>query len=523
VREKVRDVRPLFRDDGPKLGAILLRWLDSHRYWVFGYLLVLYLAGFSTHLRYSPDMAKYLLAGRALASDGRAPVDPAIGADLVPGYPWLVAGFEALLGDAATPALLVLMLAVGLTGAWQVYRLMSAVIDRPTAVVVTLIAGANGAVYSNALRPMPDLIFYNGLLLALWGWHACLVPRGPDVPEEQAKDTRQRRLGGSIMLAAGLALMAATRSVVVVVVAAMLVEGCWRLVSAKRWRLLAVLGLGAVAAFAAIHVVQAGFTFKPTPDEAMVFDRLVRQLPATLENALSNTGPGLVHEYIPEAMFGLNIRATGLPLTLLVLAGAGVLWRVSRLWALVVLLFLVQWLLVGATTRYFIPVVPLLGLGWWRLAVYLERRIGAWPGTAVMITLLVLVPGGSVLSSGNTMLQQRSRPFYAHFAEGKYEPLIELAGWMHRHLPEDALVVAGENSHAELALLSERDVRRYLRDADGHARPTYILTPLTQNARVHVERGDAVLGEELFAIEDHRGGWLRLYVLHPDAAPAAAD
>lgn len=511
-----RDVRPLFKDDGPKLGAILLRWIDSHRYWVFGYLAVLYAAGFSPYLRYSPDMAKYLLAGRSLATRGATQVDPAVGADLVPGFPWLIAGFEAVFGGSASVALLVFMLCVGFAGMFLVYRLVGAVVDRPTAVVVTLIAGANSAVYSNALRPMPDLLFYNGLLLSLWGWHTCFVKRDEDaVTEQAARPPSRSPVGGAVMLGGGLLLMAATRSVVLVVVAAMLVEACWCMVRARRWRLLALLGLGAVAGFALIHLVQAGFSARLTPDEAMVYDRLVRQLPATLDNALTNTGPGLLNEYIPEAVFGLNIRATALPLTALVLAGVFMLWRVSRLWALIVVMFLVQWLLVGATTRYFIPIVPLLGLGWWRLAVVLEKRIGAWPGTAVMITLLVLVPGGSVLSSGNAMLQQRRRPYYAHFAEGKYEPLMELAAWMHGHLPEDALIIAGENSHAELALLSERDVRRFLRDAKDYNGPAYILTPLTQNAQVHVDRGDTVLGEEVLAIEDHEGGWLRLYVLDP--------
>lgn len=508
--------QPLFKNDGPKLGAIVLRFADRHRYWVFGYLIVMYALGFSTCLRLSPDTAAYLLTGQRLAS-GLDMAGPAgYGEALSPGFPWLIAGFERVLGGHAQTALLAFMLLAGAAGVVLVYRLFLIVADRPTAVVMALFAGINHVVYSYTLRPMPDLLFYDGVLLALWGWHTLWNTQA----EDPALPRAQRWRGG-LTLAAGLALMAATRSVVGVVVAAILLECVFRLIAARRWRWLAGCVAAGVGAAVLLHISQAGFTLALTPDEDMLRRRLIEDLPATLRHALTGTGPALLNEYAAEAAFGLSIRGTAAPLSLLVLGAGLALWRAQRLWALIILMFLAQWLLVGATTRYFIPIVPLLGYGWWRMAVGLEKRIGAWPGTLVFIVLLCLLPGGSMLKSGNTMLLQRSRPFYDHYNTGKYAATLQLAEVMRDTLPDDALVVAGENTPAELALLTGLDVRPEVRHLYAHDGPAFIIEPVTPNAQTHIGRGDAVPGETLAEFTDHHGRALRLRRLTPGPdAPA---
>ncbi|MFI4861073.1 MAG: hypothetical protein ACIAXF_10370 [Phycisphaerales bacterium JB063] len=501
-----RIIKPIFPNDGPKLGAILLRFIDTHRYWVFGYLGLMYAAGFTTYLRLSPDTAANLMAGDRLAR-GLGLVGPGgQGANLVPGFPYLVAVFQTVFGEQRDTALLVFMLGVGLAGLWLVYRLFQAVTDRPTAVLITLLAGINNAIYSYALRPMPDLLFYDGLLLALWGWHLLHRPtaaaRGDDAASDTARPTRWR---GAAMLLAGLALMAAMRTVVGVVVFAMLIETAWRLVAQRRWRWLAGLAIAGVLGVLLIHLLQAGFTLRLTPDEALLKQRLVDRLPATLHQAWTDTGPQLINEHIAEAVFGVNIRGAAAPLSVLVLVSWCWLFRANRLWALIVLGFLLQWLLVGTTRRYFIPTLPLFALGWWYFAVYLEKRIGAWPGTAVFIVLLCFPVLGSSLKSGNTMLLQRQRPYYAHYNDGKYAPLIELADAMRQTLPSDALVIAGPNAPAELALLSGHDVRRRIAHLYPHTGPAYVIEPMTPNARGHIERGEARLGEVLLTLTDHEG------------------
>lgn len=509
------DIQPLFKDDGPKLAGIVLRFIDSHRYWVFGYLAVLYIGGFNTYLRLSPDTAANLMAGDRLARGLDMAGPGGQGGNLVPGFPWLVALFQTVFAEHSTTALLYFMLGVGFAGLWLVYRLLIAVTDRPTAVVVTLLAGLNHAVYSYALRPMPDLLFYDGLLLALWGWHLChLTP----THEAEPVAARRARWRGGAMLVVGLAVMAAMRSVVGVIVVAMLIDTGWRLVASRRWRWLAGLALAGCLGILLIHLLQAGFTLQLTPDEALLKQRLVERLPTTLHEALHDTGPRLINEHIAEAWFGLNIRGAAAPFSILALASWFWLWRANRLWALIVLGFLVQWLLVGTTRRYFIPTVPLFALGWWRFAVYLEKRIGAWPGTAVFIVLLCLPVLGASLKSGNTMLLQRKRPYYAYYNTGKYEPFIELAEWMRAELPDDALVIAGENAPSELALLSGRDVRQRIAHLYTHEGPAYIIEPLTSNAQGHIRRGEAELGEVLLTLTDHEGHPLvlrRVWVADP--------
>ncbi|XAL98230.1 glycosyltransferase family 39 protein [Phycisphaeraceae bacterium D3-23] len=522
-----RPIKPLFKNDGPKLADIVLRFVDGHRYWVFGYLAVLYVGGFNTYLRLSPDTAANLMAGDRLARGLGLAGPGGQGGNLVPGFPWLVALFQTLLGQHRDTALLYFMLGVGFVGLWLVYRLFCAAADRPTAVLITLLAGINNAVYSYALRPMPDLLFFDGLLLTLWGWHLCHTSAPSDADPAA---TRRSRYRGGAMLIVGLAVMAAMRSVVGVVVLAMLIDTGWRLVAARRWRWLGGLAAAGASGVVLIHILQAGFTLQLTPDEALLKQRLVEQLPATLSQAWHDTGPQLINEHIAEAVFGINIRGAAAPLSLLVLISWCWLLRANRLWALIVLGFLLQWLLVGTTRRYFIPTIPLFAYGWWHFAVSLEKRIGAWPGTAIFIVLLCFPVLGSFFKSGNTMLLQRKRPYYAYYNEGKYAPLIELAEWMRVELPDDALVVGGQNAPAELALLSGQDVRRRIAHLYTHDGPVYIIEPLTTNAQGHIRRGEAELGGVLLTLTDHEGSPLvlrRLEVAHDaiggDAPPDAED
>ena len=501
-------IKPIPKNDGPEHDLPLLHLVQRHRFGIFGYLILLYAAGFTTYLRISPDTAANLLTGQRLARGLGMDSPQGYGDHLVPGFPWLIAGFHWVFGSSSTTALLLFMLGVGLFGLWLVYRLFAAVADRPTAVLMVLWIGVNNALYSYALRPMSDLLFYDGLLLALWGWHLCFMSRGDwDAKLGAARRPRWRRVA---MIVAGVVVMAAMRSVVGIVVVAMLLDLGWRCVATRRWWRFAALWVAGLGVLFLIHAMQAGFTLDRTPDEALLIERLVDHFPATLDNALYHTGPKLINEHIAEALMGLDLRSIAPGIGVLALVSCGWLLRANRLWGFIVVLFLIQWALVGTTPRYFIPTIPLLIFGWWRMALWLREHLGVWPGRVVFIILLCFPLLGSLAMSANTMIHQRSRPFYEHFRFGKYAPYIELADGMRETLPEDALIIAGGNAPSELALLSDHDVRREIRHLYHHTGPAYILTPLTPNAQGHIDRGEAVLGQTLITITDHKGNPIAL-------------
>jgi len=507
----LNSIQPLIADDGPKLGDMLPRLADRFRYWVFGLVFVMMLASFNGQLRLSPDSARYLLTGHRLAQGGSWGDPAGYSAELSPGFPRLVALVDRAFGSQANLALHLLLLAAGLAGVALVYRLFIHLVGRPTAVILTLMVGVSHGVFPRTFQAMPDIFFYDGLLLVLLAWARITKPLQPIIPGASQWHRWGRMHNSLAMFIAGFALMAVMRSVVVVPLAAVVLACVWGLVVQRKWRLIAVAALAAALLLAVVHALQPGPVFALTRDEAHLKRLLIDQLPQTVSLAFTETGPALLREHLPEGLSGINAAFIAWPVGIFAAVGGFLVIRREKLLGLVFVLFFAQWLITGSTSRYLAVAVPCLALGWWWLAAYFEKRIGSWPGTAVLITMLAVAPLGSILSSGSMMLTQRAKPFEETYRQGAYARYRALADEMHSKLPDDALIIAGDHASAELALLSGMDVRQRVSHVydfaivHGETAPIYVVTPLTPNAQAHVDRADLLLGPVLFSITDVHG------------------
>ena len=75
--------------------ARLLAWADQRRWWLFGAVALLYLAGFNGQWRVSPDSALYASLGRNLYEGKGYTYQGERHTWVEPGFPWLISrGFR---------------------------------------------------------------------------------------------------------------------------------------------------------------------------------------------------------------------------------------------------------------------------------------------------------------------------------------------------------------------------------------------------------------------------------------------
>ncbi|MEL7088338.1 MAG: hypothetical protein AAGL98_07840, partial [Planctomycetota bacterium] len=195
--------------------------LDRTRWWWFAGLLVLYAAGFNGQWRITPDSALHVDAARVLHAGGEPVVDPEPLENIQPGLGVLLAAVAWLTDGSADrgygwPGSL-LMLGFAAAVLTLAYRLFMLHADRPTAVLMVILLGTNHLFYEMSLNLLTELPFTAGFVLLLWGH------------ERRLKCRRGLPLSLGMMVA-GVLIMAAFRSVAVVVVASYLLAEAIRVV-----------------------------------------------------------------------------------------------------------------------------------------------------------------------------------------------------------------------------------------------------------------------------------------------------
>src|SRR5438477_7201518 len=225
--------------------AGLLGWADRHRWWLFGAIAVLYIAGFNGQWRVSPDSALYASLGRSLAEGQGYTYQGERHTWVEPGLPYLVSfGFRLFGPDAFWPTLLVL-LASAFAALALFYRLMLIHADRPTAVVLTTLLALNETFYRYPLHLFTDTPFLVGVLLFLLGYEIVF------------QNHRPRRWPPWLFMATGVFIMVSTRPAVWTFLGALFATIAWYVVRGpNRLRVrhvaIAVLAVACVLAFRAI-------------------------------------------------------------------------------------------------------------------------------------------------------------------------------------------------------------------------------------------------------------------------------
>jgi hypothetical protein len=421
--------------------AGLLAWVDRRRWWLFGAIAVLYLAGFNGQWRVSPDSALYASLGRSLAEGQGYSYQGERHTWVEPGLPYIISfGFRLAGPDAFWPTLLVL-LASAFAALALFYRLMLVHADRPTAVVMTTLLALNETFYRYPLHLFTDTPFLVGVLLFLLGYEFVIQGR-----ERQGLG----RWSPWLYMALGTLIMVSMRPAVWTFLGALFATVAWYVVRGPnrlrtRHLAIAVLAVACVLAFRAIdprlHTVADSSVV-----EGQISELVLHRTGFMIRRTLTEMVPMMFEETAPEAIYGSRLGPGISTLVTVATIGLGIgLMRRRPLWGLLVGATFAQMLIHLPRERYFLPVLPLLLYALWRAAVWLDARLRP-PWSAVgfgLVVILMLVPNVGIIVGD--IIQQHRSPFLEHYDRGQYARLKELAVQVQREVGERDVIIAEQD------------------------------------------------------------------------------
>ena len=427
----------------PSLSAGLLAWADRHRWWLFGAVALLYLAGFNGQWRVSPDSALYASLGRNLAEGQGYTYQGEHHKWVEPALPYLISfGFRLFGPDAFWPTMLVLLLSA-LVALALFYGLLSLHAGRPTAVVLTVLLALNENFYRYPFHLFTDTPFLCGVFLFLLG-HEIIYQQRDSI------GGGARRGSPWLLMALGTLVMVSTRPAFWSFLAALAATVAWHLLRGPRWLrvrhvLIAVLVVACVLAFRAADPRRKKVG-EPSVIEGRMSELVLERTGLMVRRTLTQMVPQMFEEIAPEAIFGSRLGpGVNTVVTLLTLGLGLALMCMRPLWGLFVGATVAQMLVHLPRERYFLPILPLLLYGLWLAALWLEARLRRpWSGVALAgVVVLMLVP--NVLIIFGDIYEQHRRPFLVHFERGLYQSMSDLARRMPEVVGERDLVVAEQD------------------------------------------------------------------------------
>lgn len=462
----------------------LLWFLDRTRWWWFAGIVLLNAVGFNGQWRITPDSALHIEAARVMIDGGEPAVDPRKLETIQPGLSGVLAAAGGVTGNDAAGGFgwagSLVMLGFAAMVLAMTYRLLILHADRPTAVLVVILLGSNHLFYEMSFNLLTELPFTAGLVLLLWG-HERRLKRKTGLPWSLA------------MMAAGVLMMAAFRSVAAVVVAGYLLAEVIRVVGRRDQRRLGfvLLGIGATGAAA----LWLGST--AVRDDAFLFMNTLRQLTA---GRLLTNAKELYDAVLPEAILGVAVPP---PLSWVVSAGVAaaglMLLRVRLLWAVLALVFVGQWLVFLADIRYVLPLLPILIYGGWTLLIAAASRLPRRLGNFLFGFVVVCVVLGNLIGTGFTVVEQRSGAFYDAYRHGHYAAVREIAAAIRRESAGDehGVVLTTQRIGPELAVWSGRPVSDRFEAQHTIEPGAYVILPLAESVRAELTRAGLAWGPPL--------------------------
>lgn len=471
----------------------LLKVVDRYRLIVLLILLAVHAAAFTGQWRPTPDSALHLQIARNLARGEGFTHLSGQHVSVSPGLAWLTAATFRIFGDGVLWPAHLLMLAMGLVALVAVYRLFLRYTGRPAAVLLTAMLALSATFFRYSFYLLTDTPFLLGAALTLLGI-------------ERLRANRPSGAAGWLSFAfilAGIAIMAAFRSVVLTFVAALVVFLLWKTVcSTRRWRYLA--GAGVIACiFGLTRVLQPGGLTSLSPDEQFLKHLVVAEPVETIRRLVTDNLPKLLLESTPEAMLGVDIGPVpGVAMAMLLFFGVGLLARRRPLWALIIGAFVGQWLLLIVTTRYFLPILPLLLLAWWHAALWFGRRLPApWDSRVIVVVLGIWFLPNIVLVA-KFIGWQRHVTIVSAEQDDQITALHTLSARINE-LPPTMPVASPTVSSFELTYLTDRYVRKHPGAWAADRRVAWcVVEPLDEAMQTWLQAESYELGEPLLILEE---------------------
>ena len=430
--------------DNDPLPARLLARADRHRWWLFGFVALLYLAGFNGQWRVSPDSALYASLGRNLAEGNGYTYQGEHHKWVEPALPYLISfGFRLFGPDAFWPTMAVLLLSAFAALA-LFYRLMVIHAGRPVAVVLTVLLALNESFYRYPFHLFTDTPFLVGVLLFLLGYEV-VFRRSSLSPEYRGEGVVPW-----LLMALGTVVMVSTRPAFWTFLAALFVAIAWHVLRGpNRLRVrhvaIAALVIACVLAFRAVDPRRKKVG-EASVIEGRMSELVLERTGFMARRTFTQMVPLMFEEVGPEAIYGSRIVPGVNTLVTLATFALGIGLVVRRpLWGLLVGATVAQMLVHLPRERYFLPILPLLLYALWLAALWLEQRL-ARPWSAVAFAaVLVLAAGINFFVIIGDVIEQHRRPFLAHYERGLYQQLSDLARRLPQVVGEGDVVIAEQD------------------------------------------------------------------------------
>ncbi len=421
---------PPATERGRASATVLLR-LDRFRWWIAIGIIALYLSGLNGQWHVGPDSATHVNIALNIV-EGHGYTHPLGFHNAVsPGLAYLLAGCFAIFGTDNLLAPHLLMCALSFVALGLFYTTVRLRFDGPTALAATLMLAITARFHRYGFELMTDLPFLVGLLMFLLGYEAI-------------SSHRLRAAINIPLLIAGILVMAAFRSVVLVFFAALIPAIALRAMRGtdrKRSAIVAMLSITALLLARGLDP-RTEHPAAPVADENIAMRSLARPI-GTLERMVTRNLPRVFEEAAPEAFFGTELGpGINTILALAALLAGAALGRERILWGLLVAAFLGQMLVFpNVTPRYFLPILPLIALGWWLAAVRINRAVPGRRGDAIFIVMLALWALPNLAYIGKHIENQHNGVFLERWKRGAYRDFPAFGGEANRALPDNAIVL----------------------------------------------------------------------------------
>ncbi|MFA9476890.1 ArnT family glycosyltransferase [Phycisphaerales bacterium AB-hyl4] len=471
-------------------------------------LLVLVLAfyglAFQGEFRGQPDSGLHLTIARSLYM-GEGFVHP-LGDEVRanPGLAYLLAGVMFVGGPEPFALANAVMLGIGLATLGVAFLWFRLHLGRPTAVLLTTFLALSLMFFKYSFQLMTDMPFLLGVMLFLLGW-------------DQLLKRKAVRPGDLALLLCGTAIMVAFRTVAITFLGAVMLALLWHTLRSSDRRVWAAGGVllvlcivGLAAALITSHGTSNDNGPRIAADTQLIAGRL-QNLGRTLTDTVPENVTRLVTAHMAHAVTGVRPDPYTSSLIGLTAIGFGLaLFRRHPLGALLVLAFIVQTLLFIVTERYYLAILPVLLLGWWYAARWLDQRRQWWSvGLCALLLAGWLVPNS--IRMGNFVLLQRETPFLDHHGGGRYGALFTLRDWLSEPdtLPSGAAIVTDHRDlHVLVYLTMPLDVtvtsHRHIEAGLDVGSNVYVLEPMNRGVQRLIERQDWRLGRPVLTVPTQR-------------------
>ncbi|MBY0112301.1 MAG: glycosyltransferase family 39 protein [Phycisphaerales bacterium] len=477
----------------------VLVWIDAKRWWLFALAAALHLASFNGLWRPVPDSATYLTAARSFAAGQGLVENEQPYSHGLAGFPTMLGYIERLAGDAAWPKLLGVH-AMGLLSLVFCFLTFRRHAGRPIAVLVTFLFAINSVFLRHNAELLADIPFLLGSAMALWGYELTFANHATD-------SGRRRWLFASVFLIAGVMLMASMRIVVVVSFVALVIDVLWRTRATRaKWAALAMcLAVAAIAVVVRLADprMKDGFYLLPKEKYLLTF---ITELGHRFDRVVEFNVAELFFRVTPGALLGnrIGLAPIDLVISLLVIVAGVRLLRRRVVWGALVALSFLQWLLFYPDSRYFLPVLPLLILGWWDLTAALADRLSRPRGAALAGAWVVLLLAPNLVRGIGFAIEQHRSPFLDHYQRARYANMPELAEQIRLKLPADCVVIADEMLAAPLHYWSGRRtvaaIPELVPAMVPASRPIYVLLPWEGRLRQTIDATGWRLGDPVLEL-----------------------